>query len=321
MIKSSERIINFPYAEISDDSETLIGNICLIDHLGGFDENKSNKVLSLLDQSHQCDKVYWHQFLEPEMKSMYANLMIHFDADLQDELNFNFFSKYRLHPEQKFQSFLCSFNGSDHVGRNLLLAALQRWRYFDPKICSKNLRFTVDKLDGHLGDYFDHDRHRFYRPFFIGHNSERFFDEIYSFDRKQSDHAQNIYNLEHQITASFLHVVSETMATSYYPFVTEKFLYSVVTRGLFLAYAQPSWHDHVERYYGFRKYDKIFDYRFDTIQNPVERLVELMSMISKFSVLSSGDWRDLYEMESETVEYNYDHYFSKRYLDNLKKYE
>ena len=126
-------------------------------------------------------------------------------------------------------------------------------------------------------------------------------------------------NLERKITESFLEIVSETMATSYQPFVTEKFLYSVVTRGLFVAYAQPGWHEHLERYYGFRKYDKIFDYGFDEIQNPVERLVDLMSMISKFSVLSRDDWRDLYEMEIDTIEYNHDHYFRKKYIKQFEQ--
>jgi hypothetical protein len=65
----------------------------------------------------------------------------------------------------------------------------------------------------------------------------------------------------------------------------------------------------------------LFDYRFDAIQNPVERLVELMTMISKFSVLSSDDWKDLYLLEQDTIEYNYDHYFSKDYLVALKKYD
>jgi hypothetical protein len=110
------------------------------------------------------------------------------------------------------------------------------------------------------------------------------------------------------------------MATSYYPFVTEKFLYSVVTRGLFLAYAQPGWHAHLEKYYGFKRYTKLFDYRFDLIQNPVERLVELMSMISKFSVLSVHDWHDLYLIEQDTIEYNYNHYYSKDYLKCLEKH-
>jgi hypothetical protein len=110
------------------------------------------------------------------------------------------------------------------------------------------------------------------------------------------------------------------VATSYVPFVTEKFLYSIVTRGLFLAYAQPGWHAHVEKYYGFKRYTKLFDYRFDSIQNPVERLVELMTMIGKFSHFSPAEWHDLYLIEQDTIEYNYDHYFSQDYLKSLAKY-
>jgi hypothetical protein len=45
-----------------------------------------------------------------------------------------------------------------------------------------------------------------------------------------------------------------------------------------------------------------------------------MSMLSKFSLLSSDDWRDLYEMESDTIEHNYDLYFSKKYIKYLEQF-
>lgn len=230
------------------------------------------------------------------------------------------FHNYNIHPELSFENFVCSFNGSDHVSRKMLVAILHRMNWFNTLTCSKNFKFSTAKIDGHLADYLDSDRHRYYRSFFTGKHSDKFYKTVYSFGHVQYDHAQNIHNLEHKLTQSFLHIVSETLATSYYPFVTEKFLYSVVTRGLFLAYAQPGWHDYVERWYGFRRYTRLFDYRFDTIQNPVERLVELMCMISKFSVLSSADWRDLYEMEADTIEYNYDWFFSKNYLRHIKQF-
>jgi hypothetical protein len=175
-------------------------------------------------------------------------------------------------------------------------------------------------LDGHIQDYVGNNN-SFYRKFFISDDNEDFFQSINSFGHVRFNHDKNIYNLENRLTESFLHVVSETLATSYVPFVTEKFLYSIVTRGLFLSYAQPGWHAHVEKYYGFCRYTKLFDYRFDTIQNPVERLVELITMIGKFSKLTSHEWHDLYLLEQDTIEYNYDHYFSKAYLTELKKYE
>jgi len=158
-----------------------------------------------------------------------------------------------------------------------------------------------------------------YSRFFV--NNDEFNSSVYSFGHVQYDHKNNIYNLEDKLTGSFLHIVSESMATSYYPFVTEKFLYSIVTRGLFLAYAHPGWHAHIEKYYGFKLYNTIFDYSFDTIKNPVKRLIRLIETVSKFSTLSVDDWKDLYHMEQDNIEYNYDHYFSGRYKEHLAQFE
>lgn len=287
----------------------------LLDHGGGFDQYLRNPRLDSV--RHKPCQVDCEYFVDDRIQSTYPNIQFQFSSFKSELLES--FRDYHEHPEQTFQKFLCSFNGSDQVNRKFLTAALHRWGYFNPDTCSKNFKSTQLKIDGHLADYLDPTQHRFYRKFFMTDSSPDFFSQIYSFGYDRFDHAANIYNLADKIAQCFLHVVSETQATSYYPFVTEKFLYSVVTRGLFVAYAPPGWHDHVERYYGFRKYDGIFDYRFDSIENPVERLVELMSMISKFSVLSSDDWRDLYEMQSDTIEYNYAHYFSGRYL-NIYKY-
>lgn len=315
-----------------DNIDDLIRNLeqdnnnCVLgDTLGGFDHGKNNKVLEYLDQyAKNIGKKfvinYAPGFLDNSIKNKYPSLDIRWTFAMQNQRIWEPFLTYNIHPVVNHQSFLCSFNGTAHVGRKLLVAILQRCRYFDPKTCSKNFKFTVDILDGHLNNYLDPYQHRFHRPFFISADSERFFDQIYSFGHVRFNHAQNIYNLEHQLTRSFLHVVSECMATSYYPYVSEKFLYSVITRGLFLTYAQPGWHDYLERYYGFQKYNRIFDYRFDIIQNPVERLTELMTMIAKFSVLGTDDWRDLYELERDTIEYNYDHYFSRNYLKHLENY-
>lgn len=303
---------NYPYEDLKTNLPAD-DKIILIDHLGGFDRDLNNPVLDFLAQKKCTNQIETQFVIDPRLKNRYAHIDIKFSIDLQDSINFRHFVDYNVHPELGFKKFICCFNGSDHVSRKMLVTIVHQFGWFDPETCSKNFQFTVDKLDGNLADYLDHATHRFYRPFFIGGGAQ-FFDRIYSFGHVRYDHARNIHNLEHKLTQSFLHIVSETLATSYYPFVTEKFLYSVVTRGLFLAYAQPGWHEHVERYYGFRRYTKLFDYRFDSIQNPVERLVELMSMISKFSVLSFDDWRDLYDMESDTIEHNYHHYFSKNYM-------
>ena len=296
--------------------------LMISDHLAGFDSTFYSHILGeviKIARVNNISNVSTGYFLDEKISTRYPDIKFFYKEKLVGGNGWEAMKAYNVHPEQTFKKFLCSFNGSPHVGRKLLVAILQKLGFFNPKTCSKNFSYSVDALDGHLADFLEQQQCRIYKKYFIGDDSQTFFANIYSFGHVRYDHKNNIYNLEDKITQSFLHVVSETLATSYYPIVSEKFLYSVVTRGLFVAYAQPGWHEHLERYYGFRKYDKIFDYGFDEIQNPVERLVDLMSMISKFSVLSRDDWRDLYEMEIDTIEYNHDHYFSKKYIKQFEQ--
>jgi hypothetical protein len=286
------------------------------DHLGGFSSELNNPILDHVQKySSTNTPIITEYIFDESILSKYPKLKFRWADTWVNDM----FQQYNVHPAINYKNFICSFNGSAHVNRKLLVAILNRFNYFNPDYCSKNFQFTSDIIDGHLSEYLSDSDHRFYRKFFL--TDENFCQSINSFDYVRFNHGQNIYTLENKLTESFLHIVSETLATSYYPFVSEKFLYSIVTRGLFLSYAQPGWHNHVEKYYGFKKYNKLFDYQFDTIQNPVERLVELMCMISKFSILSTDDWHDLYLLEQDTIEYNYDHYFSQAYLKNVTRYE
>jgi hypothetical protein len=308
------QLIDCPYIEF-DSINSLPNMFKLLDHHGGYNKNFKNCCFEKLgDRQHT---IIVHNIVDNQIKKNYPNLKFVFDADWQDKLNFKHFKNYKMHPELDYQNFVCSFNGSDHTGRQLLASALNKFGYFNKDYCSKNRNYNGNKIDGHLTNYVANTE--FYNKFFDC--TDEFNQQIYSFGHNQYDHVNNIYILENKLTQSFLHIVSETLATSYYPFVTEKFLYSIVIRGLFLAYAQPGWHQHIEKYYGFKLYYKIFDYSFDKITNPVRRLIRLIETISKFSKLSVDDWRDLYLLEQDAIEYNYNHYFSKDYLKSLKQFD
>jgi|694.fasta_scaffold00286_44 hypothetical protein len=294
--------------------------LILFDHLGGFDANFKNRLLDVFLKNKCKNQIYTQYQIDFLKLSHYNTLNIKNYAEFQNRLNFKHFVNYTIHPTLNYKNFICSFNGSPHVSRKLLVSILSKFGYFNNNYCSKNFSYTKNMLNGHITDYVN-DQDNFYLKFFVNEHSEEFFQSTNSFGHVRFEHNQNIHNLESKLTESFLHIVSETAATSYYPFVTEKFLYSIVTRGLFLAYAQPGWHAHVEKYHGFKRYTKLFDYRFDSIKNPVERLVELITMISKFSHLTPAEWHDLYLIEQDTIEYNYDHYFSNRYLEVLKKHD
>ena len=290
------------------------------DHLNGFDKNLQNLFLEHLNSIavNQPSIIIGH-IATDTIKNRYPNLDFYL-SDLYSEQVFPMFKEYRMPPCINYKNFICSFNGSDHISRRLLTAILKKFNWYNTEYCTKNFSFSVDSIDGQIEEYVG-DQISFYRKFFIAEDSSTFFQSINSFGHVRFDHNKNIYNLEHKITESFIHLVSETLGTSYWPMITEKFLYSVVTKGLFVTYGPPGWHELTEKYLGFKQYNKLFNYSFDQITNPIERLVELMSMLSKFSMLTIDEWQDLYRIEQDTIQYNYDHYYSGQYLKNLKKYE
>lgn len=295
--------------------------IILQDNLNGFDLNYRSSVLDELDimVNKKNINVLTSYIVNQQVKDNYQNFNFSLDFKYLKNL-YNGFSQHRYDVGNSFINFLCSFNGSMHVSRCLLVAILKKFGFFNPDYVSKGFSFELDKLDGYIQDYVG-GRDALYRKWFISDDSEDFFQKTNSIGSYlRFDHANNINQLKSQLTNSFVHLVSESMATSYHPFIGEKFLYSVVTKGLFVAYGQPGWHSVVEKYYGFRSYNKLFDYRFDEIMNPIERLVELVVMISKFSKLSPAEWHDLYCLENDTIEYNYDHYYSGDYLRCLSKF-
>jgi hypothetical protein len=317
------RVFRPPYHDIDSAIHDIAHDrpVLLLDHLHGFDSDRRNCILDTIDTRLDGSKrkVYHVQILDDRVRQRYQNLDFGFNFQLQHQLLWKPFEHYNTHPAPDHTNFVCSFNGAAHVSRKLLTALLHRFGWFAPEFSSKNFTFAIDELDGHIMDL-EPQQAVFYRKFFLDTSSEEFFSQLHSFGHEQYNHAANIRCLEKKLASSFVHVVSESLATSYHPFVTEKFLYSVVTRGLFLAWAQPGWHQHLEHYYGFRPYADIFDYSFDSVQEPIQRLIALMSMLAKFSVLAPDDWRDLYEMEVDTLEYNYDWYFSGNYLRHLQQF-
>lgn len=322
-------VIDYPYREIlSGDGSALPGQFVLTDHIGGFNQHLHSTILDavhdIAERANRTFDIYYIHFIDPKFRAQLSEVYPRINMLWSGELYRNYmawqneFKSYRKHPDLNYKNFVCSFNGSDHPSRRMLVAALERWSYYDPQYISKNFSFDPDVLDGHIQDYTG-SNDRLYRKFFLGDNHE-FCRTVNSFEYERIDHEANIRKLEQKLVESFVHVVSESMSTSCYPFVSEKFLYSVVTRGLFVTWGQPGWHQHLEEYWGFRLYRNIFDYRFDTLTNPVERLVEMMCMLSKFKNLSCHDWHDLYELETENIEFNYQHYYTDDYIKHLDQF-
>jgi hypothetical protein len=330
-IDSDLPMLMYPYEEITDPAklEQIPQHILLSDHLGGFDKNYRNPLLDILQERAEVLDYTYNvdvSFLPNEsMLAHYNRLNLIPGIEPMYRVLYKPYENHRQHIAINHTNFLCSFNGSQHISRQLLLANIYKRGWVNLDYVSKNFAFTEDALDGNI-DNLTGDRASFYKKFFIGDTSSTFFAAVNNFgssgprwleSNDRFNHARSLLELESKLTSSFVHLVSETIGTSNHPYVTEKYVSSIVTRGLFLAFAQPRWHQTIQDRYGFKLYTRIFDYKFDTVVNPVERIIALTDMLSKFKNLSLLDWRDLYLLESDTIEYNYDHFFSKSYLKRL----
>lgn len=309
-------ILSRKYNSLLNGNIELGYSTTIRDHLNGFKEDMSNDILDFLVEKEYQGELYSQYMFDDRILKKYP-LDFKFDIETQCEIIMRHFYGYKTPPEIEFENLVCTFNGAAHISRQLLVSCLHNFGMFNPTYSSKNFTFSRDNIDGIIQSYCGEDD-AFYNKFIL--TTPSFGNTIYCDDYTRYKHWDNVKNLEGRIRKSFVHVVSETMATSYYPFVTEKFLYSVVTKGLFVAYGQPGWHNQIESNYGFKLYCRIFDYSFDNIQNPVKRLIALVSMIQKFGMLSYDDLYDLYLMEKDTIEFNYDHYYTNGYMEYLRKW-
>lgn len=297
--------------------------INLSDHLTGFDNNYQNFLLSGINKKYKGYNVFYGHPLPLQVIKKYMN--INFIFDNRDVEHLRWFKKPKGHDlkpilKTKISDFLTCFNGVGHISRILLCSILHKMDLWNNNTCTKNFMTTNDTLSGLVNYYVNgNDEERLYWKFFKSDNPE-FLQKIITKDYINGNFHHNFSVIYSAMHSSFLTIISETVGSSYVPFVTEKYIQCIATKNLFLGYAQPLWHDCIVKQHGFKLYTKLFDYKFDCIENPIHRLIQLIEMISKFKHLSNLDLHDLYCLEQDTLDYNYDHYRSKKCIEHYNNY-
>lgn len=248
------------------------------DHLDGFDCRLNNWFLSDVAE-HGPRRVYTQYMFSDRVKKLYPNLDLRYSLPLVLNSYPMVSIINSVQPVNKtFDHFVCCFNWSSHVGRVWLVNKLRELGWFDNNSCTQNWGTRNTFLE-----------------------------------KNKLDQVKNFVNLSPIIQKSFLHIISETKPESYYPFPTEKFYDPILNKTLWIAYAPPGYHRMIESF-GFNLH-KSFDYSFDSIEDPIERLDALIEQIKPLQ--NKQRWNQIYRSESDVISYNYKHMVSLRYVKRI----
>jgi hypothetical protein len=323
-------VVSVPHYEHLEQFDHA-AQVVLVDHMTGFDSSLSNLVMHTLNQRHSNLQVWTEQVIDPRVQDHYPNLRFRFDADLMDQSYLRDGYQYLDLLDQQcapktFQHLVTCDNRAGHVGRQLLTAGLHKMGLWNQDYCTKGFVTTRDQIDGNIQHYCGSgEQERFLRKFFIDDSelaeSDFYGAHLMGYEPRMDQRVANLLNKVPSYRNTFVTVVSETMPESYHGHVTEKFLYAVLTRSLWLGCAQPGWHAKIEQTLGFRRFTKIFDYGFDSMLDPVMRIKTLVCQLATFKSLTKSELHDLYDLESDIIDFNHDHYASGDYLRCLRKFD
>jgi hypothetical protein len=288
----------------------------LHDHLGGLEKDFQNEMLCKIPPGVTVRTEY---LLTQKIKDQYPTLDLRFDARMM--IFNNHFVKFKNRTVSKFhpiENFLCSFFRRSYPGRIWLLCWLHEIGWFDFNYGSKD--FVIEQYPDEIkqlylskigNDFDDPDKQR----------SRCLMQSATKLVGSQvHDHSVNIDLISEQIQKSFVCIVAETHPTHYYPFPTEKFLYPIVNSTLWVAYAQPGYHNFISKYLGFRLYD-CFDYQFDSVEDHIERIAMITDMLKRFSTMNQAQWNQIYQTQKEIIDYNVNHVKSGNFIRFLSQFD
>ena len=111
--------------------------VVLQDHLLGFDKNCNNAILdniqkNLNNTDHKIN-ILCAYMPSDHIKNKYPNLSLSYNLNKKYELMYSKFNDYNIHPAINYKNFICSFNGTPHVCRKVLVSILKKFGYFNPE--------------------------------------------------------------------------------------------------------------------------------------------------------------------------------------------
>lgn len=115
---------------------------------------------------------------------------------------------------------------------------------------------------------------------------------------------------------SFLHVVTETCYWGERTHLTEKIFKPIVAKQPFVLLGCRNNLKYLQSY-GFKTFSNWWDESYDEIHNPIERLKKVVEIIKDIYSLPNKDLEAMLNGMNYILQYNYDLFFSKEFVDSI----
>jgi hypothetical protein len=121
-----------------------------------------------------------------------------------------------------------------------------------------------------------------------------------------------------QCMETFLHVVTETCYWETKCHLTEKIFKPIILRQPFVLVGCAHNLEYFKSY-GFRTFDRWWDESYDHIEDPVQRLQAVANIVEYIASLTLGQLTTMLQEMEQVLEYNYQLFNSKEFLDSAWK--
>jgi len=119
-----------------------------------------------------------------------------------------------------------------------------------------------------------------------------------------------------QSVESFLHVVTETCFWDKKQHLTEKIFKPIVLKQPFVLLGCANNLSYLKEY-GFKTFDRWWDESYDSCEDPIERINLVCNIIEQICKLSNDELKNLLLEMQEVLEYNYNRFYSKEFVQDI----
>lgn len=119
-----------------------------------------------------------------------------------------------------------------------------------------------------------------------------------------------------KLMESFVYIVTETCFWDTKKHLTEKIFKPIVLKQPFVLLGSQNNLSYLKEY-GFKTFDKWWNEDYDKCSDPIQRINKVCDIIENICSLSQSDLQDLALEMEETLEYNYNRFFSKTFVQDV----